>query len=328
MPLALAENLAREVDPMRESSLPPVFAQYQALVQYVQKVGHAKWTSNCPACLGSVHSDGELPNRCVWFFDDKPLGYCFQCGKTFWPDKTPDWEPPTAEELAGWQREREQEQEARLRSAQTALANLRSTELWVQYNSMMSERERQWWRSRGIPDSFQNVWGFGWCHDRNAASIPLFGPDYNLLNIKYRLMDESKGKYRPHLAGLPAVMWLADPDVSMENHIVACEGEVKAAVSYVTLDDPKACIVGLPGLNPSQSIIDTLAQADRVTLILDPDSDTPGDNGWSAAGKLVKAVGRDKTRLLVPPAKVDDGLLASRSDRWDMRRLLRQAVEM
>jgi len=95
----------------------------------------------------------------------------------FWArDKAQNWTPPTAEELAGWQREREQEQEARLRSAQKALEHLRSTELWIQFNKMMAERERQWWRSRGIPDSWQNVWGFGWNHDRNAASIPIFWP--------------------------------------------------------------------------------------------------------------------------------------------------------
>jgi len=313
---------------MRESSLPPVFAQYASVVQYVQKVGHSKWTSTCPACLGSVHPDGELPNRCVWFYDDKPLGYCFQCGKTFWPDKAPDWTPPTAEELAGWQREREAEQEARLRSTQKALDNLRGTELWVQYNNMMSERERQWWRSRGIPDSFQNVWGFGWCHDRNAASIPLFGPDYELRNIKYRLADTSKGKYRYHLAGLPAPLFLADPDMLLTNHIIAIEGELKAATSYIVLDDSNACIVGLPGLSPSQSIIDTLAQADRVTLILDPDSDTPGTDGWSQAGRLVQRIGRHKCKLLVPPCKIDDGLLASQANKWDVRRLLSQTVYM
>ena len=310
----------------RESTLPPVFAQYQNHVQYIQKVGHRKWTSSCPACQGSVHPDGELPNRCVWFHDDKPLGYCFRCGKTFWPDKAPDWTPPTAEELAGWKQAREQEQESRLHSAQLALENLRSQELWIQFNSMMAEQERQWWRRRGIPDSFQNIWGLGWCHDRNAASIPLFGRDYELKNIKYRLTDTTKGKYRYHLPGLSAPMFLCDPDLSLENHVIAVEGEVKAAVAYVTLDNPAACIVGLPGLNPPQNITDTLAQADRVTLVLDPGSDERVNGGWSAAGKLVRDIGRDKCRVLVTPVKVDDALIAMEADKWDVQRLLSQAV--
>ena len=309
----------------RESTLPPVFAQYQSHVQYVQKVGHSKWTSSCPACLGSVHSDGEWPDRCVWFLDEKPLGACMRCGKIWWPDAAPDWKPPTPAELEQWRQKRETEQAARLRSAERALAHLRDTKLWTQYNSMMSERERQWWRSRGIPDSFQNVWGLGWAYDRNAASIPLFDPDYNLLNIKYRLTDTTKGKYRYHLTGQPAPLFLTDPDIPLTNHVIAIEGELKAATSYIVLDDPKACIVGLPGLNPSQSIIDTLSQAERVTLILDPDSDTPGADGWSRAGRLVKAIGRRSTSLLVPSAKIDDALLAAKADRWDMRRLVGQA---
>jgi len=313
---------------MRETTLPPVFAQYQSQVQYIQKVGHSKWTSNCPACLGGVHPDGELPNRCVWFHDDKPLGFCFRCGKTFWPDAAPDWTPPTAEELATWQREREAEQEGRLRSAQLALENLSSQNLWAQYNSMMSDRERQWWRFRGIPDSFQNMWGMGWSYDRDAASIPIFGPGYELRNIKYRLTDTTKGKYRYHVTGLPAPMWLADPDVSMENHVIAIEGEAKAATTYVVLDEPGVCIVGLPGLSPPPSITDTLAKADRVTLVLDPGSDKPGADGWSPVGKLVKAIGRQRCKVLITPMKIDDGILAAELGPCEIKTMLGAAVTM
>ena len=313
----------------RESTLPPVFAQYQSHVQYVQKVGHSKWTSSCPACLGSVHSDGEWPDRCVWFLDEKPLGACMRCGKLFWPDAAPDWKPPTPAELEQWRQKRETEQAARLRSAERALAHLRDTKLWEKYAEMAGDRGRTWWEGRGIPYPFQVLWNFGWDHDLSrwgcaSATIPLFDQAGECVNIKHRLEDDSKGRYRYNING-EAPLWLADPDISLENHIIACEGEIKAAVGYVTLDDPAACIVGLPGLNPSQSIIDTLSQAERVTLILDPDSDTPGDDGWSRAGRLVKAIGRRSTSLLIPPGKVDDALLAAKADRWDMRRLVGQA---
>jgi len=63
-----------------------------------------------------------------------------------------------------------------------------------------------------------------------------------------------------------------------------------------------------------------------VTLILDPDSDTPGEDGWSLAGKLVKAVGRDKCKLLVTTCKIDDALLAAKLDKYAVQRLLAQAV--
>lgn len=312
----------------QDDTLPAVFAQYQPQVQYVQKVGYSKWTSNCPACSGSIHSDGELPNRCVWFHDDKPLGYCFQCGLTFWPDAAPDWTPPTTEELERWKQEREAEQEGRLRSAQLALTNLRSQNLYVQYNAMMDDRERQWWRSRGIPDSWQNVWGFGWCHDRDAASIPLFGPGYELKNIKYRLTDASNGKYRYHLTGLAAPMFMCDPDMALDNHVIAIEGELKAATTYVALDNAGACVVGLPGLNPPESITTTLAQAERVTLVLDPGSDKPGANGWSPAGRLLQVIGRQRCRVLITPMKIDDGIIAAKLCRAEVRALIDAAVTM
>jgi len=244
-----------------------------------------------------------------------------------------NYDPPTAQELETWRKEQEETEEARLRSAQRALDNLRDTKLWEKYAEMAGDQGRTWWEGRGIPYPFQVLWNFGWDYDLTrwncaSATIPLFDQAGECVNIKHRLQDDSKGRYRYNVVGQEAPLFLCEPKADMSGHLITVEGEIKAAVTFITMDDPAACIVGLPGLNPSQSIIDTLSQADRVTLILDPDSDTPGDNGWSAAGKLVQAIGRDKCKLLVPPAKVDDGLLASRSDRWDMRRLLRQAEGM
>ena len=319
---------------MRPSPLPPEWQCLEGKVHHVQQVSAKEYCCTCPTCGGSVHQSGEWPDRCRLFVDDHPTLFCRRCGLVAYPDQFGDgqWTPPTPQELEAFRQKREESEAARLRSAERALTHLRDTKLWEQYAEMSGERGRQWWEGRGIPYPFQVLWNFGWDYDLSrwgcaSATIPLFDRAGECVNIKHRLEDDSKGRYRYNITG-EAPLFLCDPDVSLENHIIAVEGEVKAAVTYITLDNPNACIVGLPGLNPSQSITDTLAQADRVTLVLDPESDRPGKDGWSAAGKLVKAVGRDKCKLLVPPSKVDDGLLASQSDRWDMRRLLRQAVEM
>jgi len=239
-----------------------------------------------------------------------------------------NFEPPTSEELEQWRKKQEETEGARLRSAQMALDNLKDNRIWEQYHKMLDDRARQYWRGRGIPDAYQNYWALGWDHQRDAATIPLFGPAWEPLNVKLRLMDASKGRYRYLLSGQSAPMFLCDPDMLLENHVIAVEGELKAATSYVVLDDPKACIVGLPGLSASQSIVDTLAKADRVTLVLDPGSDVRNGNGWSAAGKLVSVIGRDKCRLLIPNAKIDDALLAAKLDKYAVRRLLGQAVAL
>jgi len=315
----------------REDNLPSIFSQYQNVVHYIQNVGHSKWTSNCPVCQGEPHADGELPNRCVWFYDSKPLGYCFKCGKTFFPDSAPDWTPPSPAEMEQWKREREAEQEARLRSAQQALDNLRSNRLWEQYADMAGERGRTYWESCGVPLVYQKFWSLGWDFNEGrwgcqSATIPLFNQSWESLNIKHRLTDDSKGRYRYNIAGQDAPMFLCDPDASLENHVIACEGEKKAAVVYITLDDPDAVVVGIPGLSPSSAITDTLAKAERVTLILDPDADTPGKDGWSPMGRLVRDIGRGKCRVLVPCAKVDDILIAMNATKWDAQQMLRQAV--
>jgi len=320
---------------MRESPLPPEWQCLEGKVNYVQRVSSKEVSCSCPTCGGSVHQSGELPDRCRLFIDDHPTLFCRRCGLVAYPDQFGDghWTPPTPQELETFRQKREESEAARLRSAERALAHLRDTKLWEQYAEMSGERGRQWWEAQGIPYPFQVIWSLGFDYDLArwgcaSATIPLFNQAGECLNVKHRLLDESKGKYRYNVVGQNAPLFLCEPEADMGGHIVAAEGEKKAMVAYITLDDPHACIVGLPGLSPSQSIIDTLSKAERVTLILDPDSDVPGADGWSPAGRLVKSIGRRSTSLLIPPGKIDDGLLASRSDRWDMRRLLRQAVEM
>ena len=195
----------------------------------------------------------------------------------------------------------------------------------------MSRHACAWWERRGIPYPFQVIWQLGFDYDLArwgcaSATIPLFDNDGQCLNVKHRLEDDSKGRYRYNITGQDAPLWLADPEADMSGHVVAVEGECKSMVVSITLDDPATTIVGLPGLNPNTTITNTLAQAERVTLVLDPDSDTPGKDGWSPAGKLVKAIGRRKTRVLVTTAKIDDSLLAMGANRWDVKRLLTQAV--
>jgi len=311
---------------MKSAPLPPEFAALQGQVHYVQQVSRTEFCSSCPHCGGELHPNSELPDRFRMFLTGKVRGWCRRCSFLWWPDMADNYEPPTPQELEAWRQKQEAAEEARLRSAQTALANLRDNRIWEQYHKMLDDRARQYWRGRGIPDAYQNYWALGWDHQRDAATIPLFGPAWEPLNVKLRLMDDSKGRYRYLLSGQPAPMFLADPDISLENHVIAIEGELKAATSYIVLDDPAACIVGLPGLSPSQSITDTLSKAERVTLVLDPGSDVRNENGWSQAGKLIKAIGRDKCRLLIPNAKIDDALLAAKLDKYAVQRLFAQAV--
>lgn len=313
---------------MKEAQLPPEWAILEGTVSYVQRVSDKEYCCSCPTCGGQPHASGEWPDRCRLFLGERPRLWCRRCGLVAFPDQFGDsrFQRPSAEELKRFREQREAEAQAKLRSAQRELQLLRDTHLWESYHDALGQAGRQWWRGRGIPDDYQNFWGFGWCSERNAASIPLFGYGWTFENIKYRLCDESKGKYRYHVSGLSAPLFLCDPDRAIEGHVIAVEGELKSAVLAITLDDPRACIVGIPGLNPSPHITATLAQAERVTLILDPGSDRVGHDGWSPMGRIVQAIGRSNCRVLILPGKIDDILIAMKASKWDVQQILRQAV--
>jgi len=318
---------------MKTAELPPEFSGLQGQVHYVRQASRTEFCSSCPKCGGEVHADGEWPDRFRMFTDSKIRGWCRRCSFVWFPDMADNYDPPTPAELEQWRKKQEESEEARLRSAQRALDNLRSTRLWEQYAEMSGERGRQWWEGRGIPYVWQTIWNLGFDYDLNrwgcaSATIPLFDQTGNCLNIKHRLLDDSKGKYRYNVVGQDAPLFLCAPETDMSGHVIAIEGELKAATTYVVLDDPTACIVGLPGLNPPQSITDTLAQAERVTLVLDPGSDTRVNGGWSPMGRLVSKIGRTKCKVLIPVSKIDDSLLAMQADKWDVRRLLSQAMYM
>lgn len=321
-------------------SLPPEWQCLSGVVQYVKRTSAYEWSCDCPFCRDSIPHDWNSgpPDRGMLRTDGKIRFWCRACGRVAFPDMFGDerWERPSREEqqrdLEEWRRRAE----AKKHSAERELEHISAIKKWLQYSDMKDEAAREWWRKRGIPYGHQEFWSLGWDFDMNrwgypSATIPLFDQQGNILNIKHRLQvpkaEESKvGKYRYNVPGLPQPMFLCNPELPLDNHVIAVEGEVKSMVVWATLDDPAACIVGLPGLNPAPHITDTLAKVDAVTLVLDPGADERGPDGWSKMGKLVQAIGRQKTSVLVPPLKVDDGILMAHLDKRDVRVMIESAV--
>jgi len=262
------------------------------------------------------------------------LGWCRKCGENFWPDSQPGWQPPTEDELEKWRREREREELAKKQAAERALAHLRSGRIWEQYHAMLQSTAdgRAFWRGKGIPDVWQEIWNLGWNPEYSimtndgewttpSATIPIFATSASdPVNVKHRLVNVPSygGKYRYEISGFGAPLFLTDRDKAIQGNIIAIEGEIKAMVTYLTLDDSSANIVGLPGLNPSQTVLDELSLADSVTLITDPGSEP---QAW----EIVKAIGRDKCRVCIAGLKIDDAIRAGAYDAKDVKRLLAQA---
>lgn len=315
--------------PQREVSLPPGFEALQGRVHYVQRVSDKEMSSSCPQCGGDVHHNGEWPDRLRIFTDGSPQIWCRRCGYQQFADQLdPDAKPPTWQEVSKWRQEQERRTQETIKRAQESLTLLQESNIWARFHEHAGEVGRQWWAKRGVPEPWQSFWQLGYDPDHHfpdlctdVATIPVFGFERNLRQIKYRLQNERHGRYRYHLSGLEAPPFLCDPDGDPKGHIVAVEGEIKAMVTFARLDDESIYMIGMPGTNPGAGIIETLRQADRVTLVLDPGAKLDGL-------KIAKQIGIDKTWLLVPVDKVDDMILSARLGKMDVRRLLSSALEL
>jgi hypothetical protein len=103
-----------------------------------------------------------------------------------------------------------------------------------------------------------------------AYTIPIRDPNTSeLVNVQYRLVDppQGVGKYRQEY-GIPARSFYAHPHTGGDVLIV--EGAKKAIVLDQLLDNSMQ-VVGLPGVSPSDTLIDELKGYNRKWFLPDPD---------------------------------------------------------
>jgi Zinc-binding domain of primase-helicase len=302
-----------------------------------RKYGANEWHGECPNCGGD--------DRFV-IFTDKPFPkwnwFCRQCHpESGWIDEL---NPALREELSPSEKARRAAEYARLREeslkreierAQEALKELQSAQSWLRYHEQMTDEARQQWESWGIPDFWQEFWKLGFDPDRIVWSnkeqwhtptmtIPIFAPaTWEVLNVRHRLLNPPRpgDKYRPEKSGLPAALFIADPDEPVSNKTLLVEGEKKSMVSFITADDPTLQVVGIPGKNPPKELLEQLNNCDPLYICLDPDA-TP------EAHKVALSVGADRCRLIELPDKIDDLILKYQLDNSWMRRMMRQAVKV
>ena len=310
----------------RPATLPPAFGSLCHGLQYVQHVSDIEYSAECPECGGIVHPNNEFPDRFRLFLDGHPRAWCRRCGYFVWADQVDkDASPPTPQALDQWRKEQVAREEARKRSAELALTNLRKRETWRIYYDQLGPMGRAYWAKRGISWAWQDWWRLGWQPESRwgvpTATIPIFGYQWEAQNIKHRLIGvtEVGGKYRYELYGQQQALFLCNPEKPLGGHVIVVEGEIKAAVTFATLDDSKVNMVGLPGATPGQHIVEQFAECDKITLVLDPGAE-------KHARQLAKQLGKKRCRVLTPPMKIDDGILAAQMTGQDVRRLLNQAV--
>ncbi len=221
----------------------------------------------------------------------------------------------------------EKELEDSIKRAQSVLEELRASQSWIKYseNLFNNQDARRIWRNKGIPDNWQDIFQLGYNPEFHVSTqdglwttptltIPIFEQGRELINVRHRLLNPYKptDKYRPERAGLQSAPFLSDPDLGWElDHVLVCEGEIKAAVTYLTLDSPKWQIIGIPGKTWKGNLIDKL-KGHQVWICLDPDA-------GKEAIDLAKATGG---KIISLPMKIDDAITQQLLNKKTIRKLI------
>jgi len=321
--------------------------------------GRGRWRSCCPLHNGRdasafsiiESSDGRLRWTC----------YSGDCGSGDAIDFVMKWrgldfvgacrylggdlqvDPEAVRKMAEERRKRaELEYRAARARLEKAIADLQSAKVWEAYHANLEESPdlRALWRFRGVPDAWQDVWRLGYARDFTvwepddtggwkaawnspSLAIPVFRPGWKIATIRHRLLQpkEPNDKYRPDRSSLPSFPFLGNPEAGLQGPVLVVEGEIKAMVSYITADDPKLQVIGIPGKRQFVNFLNLLAEAEPVYILPDPDGE---DFGL----RLAQALGTGRCRLIRLRVKVDDAIVNGVLDRASFRRLMQFAPKM
>lgn len=299
-------------------------------------LGSGEWHGPCPWCGGD--------DRFVIFAKDPFPHWRFWCRKCHphwdWIDnintKLKVLSPLDRVKLATENAKRmEVELQAKIEQAQAVLKDLRESMVWIKYHDSMTEENREQWSQWGVPTYWQDYWSLG--YDENHViyyegqewhtptyAIPVFEPvTWNVLNVKHRLMRPPKAndRYRPERKGLPIEWFVAFTEEPIAGRTLLVEGEKKAMVSFITIDDPKLQVVGTPTCTPPDYLLDKLKDCEPIYICLDPD----------ARGKmpdLAQRLGRERCRIIELPEKIDDMIIKYKLDKKWARQIIQQGIKV
>lgn len=299
---------------MRSAPLPSALERRWGNLPDLFQRGPNEWSSSvCPKCGTGMHRGGyDVGDRFRMFSDGKPRCYCRQCGYTDFADSDDPKFVITDDMRAAWIVSALEREHQAKEDAEKAIDALRREQLWLRYNETIDAFGRAWWYRKGVPDYLISTLLLGYCPSKTiwhngaeyttpSATIPVFAPGWELVNLRHRLINppEPNDKYRPDRAGLPAALYLTNPEDEPSGECLLVEGEIKSIVVYDRLDMPALCIVGIPGKSPAFKMLDILSKCDRIHIILDPDA-------AGRAYKIAEYLGRKRARIVTLPVKPDD----------------------
>ena len=301
----------------------------------VKSIGTDQWISRCPA-----HTD-RTPSLSIGIgAEGQILLYCF-AGCTvedvaksigldiseLWPDSGENASP---EERRLRKLEAEQAKMQRdlvdQRERIEALEKIHQCTDHIDYHANLKRYAdaMTYWVLQGMTAESIESYQLGYCQ-RCTMDYPALRPSYTipvisngmLWNIRHRLIGEDSSKYRPHMKGLPNVLFNADDLRSGDETIYIFEGEKKSIIGAQN-GWHNVGIMGKRGFKPEWAA--KFKAFRRVVVALDPDA---GDRAIEIAG-LFKGRGY----IAELPEKMDDMLNPYgdiQSSRNDVEYFLRRA---
>ena len=256
-------------------------------------------------CACPIHGGNDTSAFSVYVKDGRELWHCFSgsCGGGDAISFVQAWQkldfkqaclflggdiasdPVAMEESA-----RRRHDEAQRKHEETRLQvearrkELQVAEIHLHYHNTMSEWARLEWARRGLDESWQNFYSLGGCDDKvinykgnlyhtPSLTIPIFGEDWGVLNIKHRLMNPPtpKDKYRPEKEGLgPFPPMLGMPPQGYDGSAIwVMEGEIKAMVCCAVADHQDWQFIGVPGQSQFKSVADKI-RGKNIIVVPDP----------------------------------------------------------
>lgn len=185
----------------------------------------------------------------------------------------------------------------------TALERIHNCTDHLRYHRQMPEAAREYWYNAGMLPETIDKYQLGYCQrcptdDQGRASytIPVMS-NGQLWNIRHRLANADNGdKYRPHIAGLPVVLFNADylRDADGDS-ILIVEGEKKSIIA-AQWGIANVGVMGKSGFD--EAWVMKFDRFKRVNVCYDPDA-------TDKAAK-VAALFEDRGRVVTMPGKLDD----------------------
>jgi len=255
----------------------------------------------CPQCGGGDDSDRL---RLFLAGNSNPRVWCRRCGYLLYLDTLDAHNKLSEEEIERFKQELQKRREDEKKKQEDAIKKINASIDHLKYfNNMGNHLEAiEYWYGEGVNSESVNKYKLGYCDSCPTApysasyTIPVTR-NGKLYNIRHRLVTPNgHGKYRPHMSGLPIMLFNAD-DLDVESKFgFVLEGEKKTIVIRQKTGIPSVGIMGMSSF--SSGWVRSFGNWEQVYVCLDPDAD-------KRAMEIVKLF-NGRGRMVTLPVKADD----------------------